>query len=150
MPRLGWTMEVGRVVEWLKQDGETVEAGEFLFSVESDKSVTEVEALDSGVLRLPPDAPPVGEEVPVGGLLAYIVLPGEMAPFERSASAAVSAVPAATVAANANAVSATPVAVLAPHRPVGRDGRSTISPRARRTAAQHGLDWAVLAGSGSS
>ncbi len=68
MPRLGWTMEVGRVVEWLKEDGEAVEAGELLFSVESDKAITEVEALDSGVLRIPPDSP-IGIEVPVGAAL---------------------------------------------------------------------------------
>src|SRR5687767_1993245 len=84
MPRLGWTMEVGRVVEWLKRDGDRVEAGEPIFSVESDKAVTEVEALDGGVLRIPPDSPPPGEEVPVGARLAYIVPPGELASFEGS------------------------------------------------------------------
>src|SRR5215216_3148613 len=85
MPRLGWTMEVGRVVEWLKGDGEGVEAGEFIFSVESDKAITEVEALDSGVLRIPPDSP-IGIEVPVGATLAYIGEPGEVVSFTASAS----------------------------------------------------------------
>ena len=80
MPRLGWTMEVGRLVEWLKQDGEAVTAGEPLFTVESDKSVTEVEALDTGILKIPDDAPAAGVELPVGAVLAYLVPPGEAVP----------------------------------------------------------------------
>ena len=65
MPRLGWTMETGTVVEWLKQDGELVAAGEAIFSVEADKGLTEVEALDDGILHIPEDSP-LGIEVPVG------------------------------------------------------------------------------------
>ncbi|MBA3415569.1 MAG: dihydrolipoamide acetyltransferase, partial [Chloroflexia bacterium] len=95
MPRLGWTMEVGRVVEWLKRDGEPVAAGEVIFSVESDKSVTEVEALDSGVLRIPPDDQ-VGVELPVGATVAYITPPGEPAPFELAGNAAVVPFPEGT------------------------------------------------------
>jgi pyruvate dehydrogenase E2 component (dihydrolipoamide acetyltransferase) len=64
MPRLGWTMESGRLVEWFKQDGEEVAAGELLFAVETDKAIQEVEALDSGVLHIPSDSP-LGEEAPV-------------------------------------------------------------------------------------
>jgi len=79
MPRLGWTMETGAVAEWLKQDGDQVRAGEVIFTVEGDKAVQEVEALDSGVLRIPPDAPPVGASVPVGTVLAYLMEPGEAA-----------------------------------------------------------------------
>ena len=44
MPRLGWNMESGSLAEWLKRDGERVEAGEILFTVESDKAIQEVEA----------------------------------------------------------------------------------------------------------
>ncbi len=77
MPRLGWTMETGVVAEWLKKDGDTVQAGEVIFTVESDKAVQEVEALDSGVLRIPPDAAPIGAAVPVGSVVAYLVAPGE-------------------------------------------------------------------------
>ena len=56
MPRLGWTMEEGTFGEWLKQDGESIKAGDFLFTVEGDKATQEVEAFDSGILRLPPNA----------------------------------------------------------------------------------------------
>ncbi len=77
MPRLGWTMETGTVAEWLKKDGDEVRVGEAIFTVDSDKAVQEIEALDSGVLRIPPDAPPVGASVPVGSVLAYLLAPGE-------------------------------------------------------------------------
>ena len=40
MPRLGWTMEVGSVVEWHKRDGDPVKAGEPLLAIESDGSLT--------------------------------------------------------------------------------------------------------------
>ncbi|MCO5222065.1 MAG: 2-oxo acid dehydrogenase subunit E2 [Thermomicrobiales bacterium] len=79
MPRLGWTMEVGTVVEWLKTNGDPVEAGDHIFSVESDKAITEVEALDSGVLYIP-EATPIGVEVPVGAPLGFILDPGEPPP----------------------------------------------------------------------
>lgn len=138
MPRLGWTMEVGTVVEWLKQDGETVEAGEFIFSVESDKAVTEVEALDSGVLRIPPD-PHVGVELPVGAVLAYIAQPDEVVEFGSSLAPA-----AASVEATAAPVAATAAVTNGDH------GAPAISPRAKRAAIKLGIDWTTLAGSGSS
>ena len=77
LPRLGWNMETGRLGEWLKRDGERVEAGEILFTVEGDKATQEVEALESGILRIPPDSPPPGKEVPVGTLLGYLMAEGE-------------------------------------------------------------------------
>src|SRR5215510_9570130 len=82
MPRLGWTMEEGVVVEWLKHDGDAVKVGDVIFTVESDKALNEVESFEDGILRIPPDSPPPGEKVPVGGLLAYLVKPGEAAPFD--------------------------------------------------------------------
>ena len=53
MPRLGWTMEEGTLVEWLKADGDAVEAGEILFTVESDKALNEIETFSGGILRIP-------------------------------------------------------------------------------------------------
>lgn len=160
MPRLGWTMEVGRVVEWLKQDGEPVEAGEFLFLVETEKAVTEVEALDSGILRIPPDAPAIGEDVEVGARLAWIVSPGEadpVAPGEASSAAATSAPVRERVVAESVVASsvAEPVIVIEPAVQVAagrstRQERPAISPRARRAAEALGVDWTTLAGSGSS
>ena len=136
LPRLGWTMEEGTLVEWLKHDGDQVKAGEILFTVESDKAVNEVESFDEGVLRIPPDSPPPGTTVPVGTLLAYILAPGEALPVGRTASTA-AATTAAAVAAPAPAVA-------------NRSGGPAISPRARRLALQLGVDWSQLRGSGQS
>ena len=148
MPRLGWTMETGRVVEWLKSDGDEVEAGDFIFSVETDKAITEVESLDSGVLRIPPDAPEIGVEVAVGAMLAYILAPGESLP------AATSSGDGSSILASAGSDLAT-AAVAVPSEQVasgnnGRQHRSRISPRARRAATSLGIDWTTLVGSGSS
>ena len=147
MPRLGWTMEVGRVVEWLKQDGDPVEAGEFLFLVETEKAVTEVEALDSGILRIPPEAPAVGEDVEVGTMLAWIVPPGEAvaaAAAGRVVSARQPLAPAVVAAA------LEPAEMPMTSGPMVRPRRLAISPRARRTAEALGVDWTLLVGSGSS
>ena len=79
MPRLGWTMEEGVFGAWLKADGEHVAAGDLLFTVESDKATQEVESFESGILRIPPDAPAPGSIVPVGAVLGYLVQEGERA-----------------------------------------------------------------------
>jgi pyruvate dehydrogenase E2 component (dihydrolipoamide acetyltransferase) len=131
-------MEVGTVVEWLKGDGDSVEAGELIFSVESDKAITEVEALDSGILRIPPDTP-IGVEVPVGATLAYIAAPGEEVTF------------AALPAAEPAVAGAAPSTVLARASTASNGHRETpaISPRARRAADRLGVDWTLLIGSGS-
>lgn len=147
MPRLGWTMEAGTIVQWLKQDGELVQIGESLLEVEGDKAITEVEALDSGILRLPPDAPDIGVEVPVGTVLAYLVPVGEHAPFEP---AALSSGGRAQLAV---AESASPVTTSVTVTPVRRDRNGThtpaISPRALRVAGELGVNWMVVQGTGS-
>ncbi len=144
MPRLGWTMEEGSLVEWLKHDGDRVQAGEIIFTVESDKAVTEVESFESGVLRIPPDSPSPGTLVPVGGLLAYLVQPGEPAPFDTPARS--TAVSAHMEAQHLSTTASQPVAPI----PARRNGREqpTISPRARRVATELGVDWTMLKGSG--
>jgi pyruvate dehydrogenase E2 component (dihydrolipoamide acetyltransferase) len=137
LPRLGWTMEEGTLIEWLKRDGDRVQPGDVLYTVESDKSLNEVEAFDAGILRIPPDSPAPGSKVPVGALLAYIVQPGEDVPT-AGAPAASAANPAAAVAPAAEQPRAT----------AGRAAEPTISPRARRVAAGLGVDWKALTGSG--
>jgi len=82
LPRLGWTMEEGVFVEWLKQDGDLVEPGDLLFMIESDKATNEVETFERGILRIAPDGPQPGSTLPVGAVLGYLVQPGEHAPFE--------------------------------------------------------------------
>ena len=77
MPRQGWTMETGSVVEWLKRPGEFVRQGEQLMIIQSDKAANEIEALESGYLDIPTEAPAIGAEVPIGTLLAYLLTEAE-------------------------------------------------------------------------
>src|SRR5690242_16513144 len=86
LPRLGWTMEEGVFVTWLKQDGEVVQPGDILFTLEGDKATNDVEAFESGILRIPPDGPAPGSTLPVGAVLGYLVQPGEPAPFEAASA----------------------------------------------------------------
>jgi pyruvate dehydrogenase E2 component (dihydrolipoamide acetyltransferase) len=141
LPRLGWNMETGRLGEWLKKDGDRVEAGEILFTVEGDKATQEVEALDSGILRIPPDAPPPGKEVPVGTLLGYLLAPGEELEARSS-----------KLEADNTEMPTSPPAAQAIRLPGPQSGQSsnqpTISPRARRVAGELGVDWTGLTGSG--
>jgi pyruvate dehydrogenase E2 component (dihydrolipoamide acetyltransferase) len=148
LPRLGWQMEAGSLVEWYKNEGELVQQGEILFSVEGDKAIQEVEALESGILRIPPDAPQPGEQVPVGTVLGYLVQEGEPVPFEAEpAHAEVQA--AAVTSAQPAAPGAAPITQEATLKTKGRTGsKPAISPRARRIARELGIDWTLLRGSG--
>ncbi len=141
MPRLGWNMEAGTVVEWLKQDGDRVNAGEMLFLVESDKATTEVESLDGGILRIPGNELRVGEELPVGTVLAYLVAEGENVPAKQQ--------PAASSQQPANGAQPS---VLSPHAaqraPTVLSPSPSASPRAIRVAAELGVDWTKLTGTG--
>jgi len=148
LPRLGWNMESGSLGEWLKKDGEYVQAGEPLFTVEGDKAIQEVEALESGILRIPPDSPPPGKEVPVGTLLAYLLKPGEKAPFEAGAVP-----PPAVAETKAPGAGELEGVVPQPQKAEEVSGpvrKPAISPRARRVARELGVDWTQLAGSGRS
>jgi len=142
MPRFGWTMEEGLLAEWTKKDGEAVAVGEVLFTVESDKALNEVESFETGVLRIPPGSPPPGSVVKVGALLAYIVQPGEAAPFEAEAAVSL----AVAVQGREQAEAAHPA--KPPARSVEPVGKRAISPRARRVAAELGVDFTQLGGSG--
>ncbi len=86
VPRLGWSMEEGVLVRWLKQPGEEVAEEEPLFELEGEKAVQEIGSLDAGILYLPPDAPAVGSTVLVGALLGYLLAPGESPPNRSSNS----------------------------------------------------------------
>ncbi len=141
MPRLGWTMEEGTLVEWLKQDGDLVEAGDIIFTVESDKAINEIESFDSGTLYIPPDAPQPGDTLPIGAVLGFLLGPGEGPP------AAIPATPAVETEAESSPQRAAPSRPRG-DRPKGRKSRSAISPRALRLATELKVDWSTLQGSG--
>ena len=78
MPALEMAQESGRLVSWLKREGESVTKGEPIMEIETDKATVEIEAPDSGVLggMLIKE----NDEVPVGQTIAWILAPGEEAP----------------------------------------------------------------------
>ena len=138
MPRLGWNMEEGTLVEWLFQEGATVKSGELVCVIEGDKATNEVESFETGVLRIPPYAPEPGTLVPVGTLLGYIVPEQELATFEFPAPSK-----------PAIAVTETPEMVTSSAQTTpARSDRPSVSPRARRVARELGVDWKQLTGSG--
>lgn len=142
MEALSPTMEEGRVVEWLKAEGEAVKAGEVLAEVETDKAVMELQARADGVLRK--ILAPAGSTVPVGGLVAVIAQPDEdiSALLEQGRPRAQVK---GTAAAPAPARAAPEEASVAPATP---PGVPKASPLARRLARERGLDLALVSGSG--
>ncbi|MEE2874774.1 MAG: dihydrolipoamide acetyltransferase family protein [Candidatus Latescibacterota bacterium] len=141
MPRLGWTMEEGTLVEWLKTEGEQVETGEILFTVESDKALNEIETFSSGILCIPPGAPQPGDTVPVGTLLGYLLQTGEEMPTERASASGDPASPIPVPATLHN--QPTPAT-----KPLSTKVNPTISPRARRIANELNISWHHIKGSG--
>src|SRR6266850_2861185 len=70
MPRLSDSMETGKILRWLKKEGEDVKKGEPLVEIESDKANIEVEAYASG--KLSKIVVPEGESAPIGAVIAEI------------------------------------------------------------------------------
>src|SRR3972149_2707429 len=70
MPKLSEAMESGKVIKWIKKEGDRVEGGEIIAEIETDKADIELEAFGSGVLRK--IVVPAGDRAPVGGLIAVI------------------------------------------------------------------------------
>lgn len=78
MPRLTHDMTIGRLLHWLKHEGDEVKIGEPLFEVETDKAVSEVQAEANGILQA--IAYNEDQQVPVGAVMAFIVGEGEESP----------------------------------------------------------------------
>jgi pyruvate/2-oxoglutarate dehydrogenase complex dihydrolipoamide acyltransferase (E2) component len=130
-------MTQGRIVEWLKQEGEAVKAGEPLVSIESDKAEMEVEAPESGILRQVLVA--AGEEAPVDAPLA--ILAGAEEDIEGLLIEQSRAVAADTPIPSGD------TAVRGARGPSGK--RQPVSPAARRVARELGVEISQVEGSGT-
>ncbi|MBI2157185.1 MAG: 2-oxo acid dehydrogenase subunit E2 [Candidatus Rokubacteria bacterium] len=135
MPALEMAQETGKVLKWLKVPGDSVTKGELLVEIETDKVTVEIEAPASGILR--DVTARAGDVVPVGQTIALIFAPGE----------AGAPAPAPSAAPAPAAVKAAPD-VLAHVARQATTARAAASPKARRLAAERGLDIRVLHGSG--
>jgi pyruvate dehydrogenase E2 component (dihydrolipoamide acetyltransferase) len=141
MPKLGLTMESGKIEKWHKKEGDKVKAGEVLFEVMTDKVTIEVESYDSGILRKVLRAE--GEEVPVTEVVAYIGEEDEEIP---QAELELTAEDKKKVEAKKAEEAAEKVKEVS-----GISGEGVkISPLARKTAKEIGIDYKSerIAGSG--
>ncbi|HEY66904.1 MAG TPA: 2-oxo acid dehydrogenase subunit E2 [Thermoflexia bacterium] len=172
MPKLEMAQETATVVEWLKQEGERVEKGEPLLTVETDKVTLEIESPASGILagvRVGPQ-----QVVPVTEVIAYILQPGEELPREAEAPSPppppptlpVAATPVAQRLAAARGVDLSTIvgtgpggritkadveaALAAPSRPAVEPSPEKVraTPAARRIARERGVDLSAVTGSG--
>ena len=146
MPKLGLTMETGKITEWKKKEGEQVKKGEILLVVETEKITYEVEAPGDGMLHI---VVPVEGEVPVAALIGYLA--ADQAEYDKVAAGggapAAAPTPATAPAAQAAAPAAAPAAkAAAPSRTPGE--RIKSSPFARKLADEAGIDIALVAGTG--
>jgi pyruvate dehydrogenase E2 component (dihydrolipoamide acetyltransferase) len=139
MPALEMAQETGKLVSWKKKEGEQVKKGEMLLEVETDKAVVEIEAGGDGVLS--GVTAKVGDVVPVGQTIAWLLKPGESLPTGGTQAQTGRKMDSAPAAAAAAAAPAAP-------EPVSVAG-AKISPKARRLAREHGVDITKLRGSGS-
>ena len=162
MPRLSDTMTEGVVAKWHKQIGDTVNEGDLLAEIETDKATMEFEAFPGQEGKLLYIGTGEGETAPVDTVLAILGEEGEdiealkaggAAPAAEAAPAkeevsAPAAVPAPEPApAAAPAPVPTPAPTAAPV-PVATDGSLKASPLARKLAAEKGVDLSMLKGSG--
>ena len=137
MPALEMAQETGKLIAWLKKEGQSVSKGEPLLEIETDKAIMEIESPGDGVLGgIKAQA---GAEIPVGQTIAWILRPGESVPVEEAqvesgrrhdtppamASVATGELKVETAASSAR-----------------------ISPKARRLAKEKGVDLATIKGSG--
>ncbi len=155
LPALGMAQDTGKIVEWLKAEGQHVTTGEPIVTIETDKAAVDLEAPATGILaRVSARA---GEEVPVAQVIAVILSPEEAEEAEEAvgqpasvpARAAAATAPAPAVAPLSSVGSASAPAAL-PSQPQthGANGRRLASPKARRIAAERGVDLTTLRGSG--
>jgi len=163
MPKMGDTMETGKILNWIKKVGDVVKKGESLAEVETDKVNIEIESFYNGTLRKILVAE--GESAPIGAPIALIGSPDEPLPEDGKGKAPAREPTrpsngATKMAAPAQASSAAPAAAPTAQVTIAPAQASTdtierapterifISPLARRLATEHQLDYSHIQGTG--
>ncbi|MFC4234055.1 pyruvate dehydrogenase complex dihydrolipoamide acetyltransferase [Thalassospira xianhensis] len=152
MPALSPTMTEGTLAKWLVKEGDTVESGDVIAEIETDKATMEVEAVDEGKIGkiLVSEG---SEGVAVNEVIALLLEEGEDASAldgaDTSAASTGGAAPAAEAPKQEESKSeAAPAKGQAPAAPVSGGDRVKASPLARRIAANEGVDLGKVEGSG--
>ena len=165
MPQLGETVAEGKITKWFKSAGDQVKPGDNLFEIETDKVSMEVPSTTTGVLA--EIRVPAGDVAPVGAIVAVIADGSTAQPSRAAVSAPPPALAAKPPASPAATTAAAPVAeIRQDSRPIKLDpffevrtpdrnfgparlpGGVTVTPLARRLAAESGIDLSRLSGSG--
>jgi len=128
LPKLDEAMRTGRIIKWLKKEGDRVEKGDVLFELETEKVTFEIEAEQSGILSNV--RAKAGDAVPVGTTIAFILQPGEVAPEVAEPVA--------------KAEGAVPVEVPR----VAKEVEVKASPVAKKIAKEHNIDLSLVKGTG--
>jgi pyruvate dehydrogenase E2 component (dihydrolipoamide acetyltransferase) len=129
-PKLDEAMRSGKIVRWLKNEGDRVEKGETILEIETEKTAFEIEAETSGILSKV--MVKAGDEVPVGATIAFILKPGEEAPQ----------VPEPVIVN-------TKKKTLTEEPKVAKEpGEIKASPLARNIAKEHNIDLSMVTGTG--
>jgi len=136
-PKLDEAMTSGKVVRWLKNEGDAVEKGEIILEIESEKTSFELEAEAPGILsKIMANE---GDEVPIGTTIAFILKPGEEAPeVEAPVTAKAKEEPPK---AEAEAKAEAP-------KPAGTSKEIKASPLARNIARENNVDLSLVTGTG--
>jgi len=160
MPKFGQMTEESAIVEWLKKEGESVAKGDILFTVETDKSVMDVESFEAGILLKILVKP--GVNVPVQSPVGFLGQPGEKVPELVTSAPPPAAAkpqvpnPASLPSPTANRPDTVASPVLSAPSPAlppvtsapSAPARFRISPRAAKLAADCVIDPAPIRGSG--
>jgi len=128
LPKLDEAMRTGRIIKWMKKEGDRVEKGEVLFELETEKVTFEIEAEQSGILSSVKAK--AGDVVPVGATVAFILQPGETAPE----------VPELVGKAQG--------AVQVEVPKVTKEAEIKASPLAKKIAKEHNIDLSTVKGTG--
>jgi len=159
MSKLSPTMEEGRVLTWLKEEGDPVESGDVVVEVETDKATMEVESMGSGVLRKV--LVPENTTVPTGTVLGVVAAADEdissllsgasttaMTEAAPTPSARIEKEPAVEAGPSGTEGPSSASAVETVTTPAGDGGRTKVSPLARRMASEQGIALDAIRGTG--
>ena len=149
MPALSSTMKEGKVVSWLKSEGDKVESGEAIMVVESDKADMDVEAFEDGYIAA--IITEEGESAAVGTPVALIAANEADIPALKAYASSLGGAPAPVAAAPAAAAApkvAAPAASAAPKAAASSGERVVASPLAKKMAQEMNVDITSVVGTG--
>ena len=142
MPALSPAQETGILIEWFKEEGDLIEKGELLMEVETDKANVEVEATTTGILAN--ITVNLGDEIPVGKVIALILADGESAPESNKEYSSTELKVSEEDTAQLQTTISNP---LDPSADLPTN-KIVASPKVRQYAKKEGIDLSLIKGSG--